>query len=338
MYGVVYNGLSSAYKANNVVLIGKTGTAQIASPNGGYMTGKYDTIKSFAGMFPKDDPKYIVYFSVKQLVGSANDMGVVLSKAVEEVAKYANITTEESDLDTSKIIEIPNFINKDISEISNFSEINKLQPIILGNGEQVIKQFPLNKQTVVIGNKLFVVLFMITMYFSGGLIPTFLVVNGLGLYNTRMALLILGAFSVYNCIICRSFFAAIPKELEESAYIDGCNVIHSFVRIVLPLSKALLGVMVLYFAVGHWNAYFNALIYVRDESMQPLQIFLRRILILAKQQTDSEQAGELAGQLIQREALIRYASIVVSALPLMILYPCLQKFFDKGVLIGSVKG
>lgn len=193
-------------------------------------------------------------------------------------------------------------------------------------------------KTDVYGNKFFVILFMITMYFSGGMIPTFLVVNRLGLYNTRLVLLILGAFSTYNCIICRSFFASIPKELEESAYIDGCTVIRSFTQIVLPLSKALLGVMVLYFAVGHWNSYFNALIYVREESLQPLQIFLRRILILAKQQTNSDEAAELLGELMQREALIRYSSIVVSALPLMILYPFLQKFFDKGVLIGSVKG
>lgn len=155
MYGVVYNGLSSAYKANNVVLIGKTGTAQIASPNGGYMTGKYDTIKSFAGMFPKDDPKYIVYFSVKQLVGTASDMGVVLSKAVEEIAKYAKITTEESDLDASKIVNIPNYINKDITEFQTFADINKLEAVILGDGNKIIKQYPLTDQTVVIGNKIF---------------------------------------------------------------------------------------------------------------------------------------------------------------------------------------
>ena len=156
MYGVVYNGLSSAYKANNVVLIGKTGTAQIASDKGGYMTGKYDTIKSFAGMFPKDDPKYIVYFSVKQLVGTASDMGVVLSKAVEEIAKYAKITTEESDLDKSKIITIPNFINKNINEFQTFTDANKLEPVILGDGNQITKQYPLNNQTVVSGNKIFV--------------------------------------------------------------------------------------------------------------------------------------------------------------------------------------
>lgn len=156
MHGVVYNGLSSAYKANNVVLIGKTGTAQIASPNGGYMTGKYDTIKSFAGMFPKDDPKYIVYFSVKQLVGTAGDMGKVLTKAVEEVAKYANITTEESDLDASKIIEIDNFISRSVEDVKNYASEKNLETVILGDGDTIIKQYPLQGQTVVSGNKIFV--------------------------------------------------------------------------------------------------------------------------------------------------------------------------------------
>lgn len=156
MYGVVYDGLSSAYKANNVVMIGKTGTAQIASPNGGYMTGKYDTIKSFAGMFPKDDPKYIIYFSVKQLVGTAGDMGKVLTKTVEEIAKYANITTEESDLDSSKIIKVDNFISKNVEELNSYSENKKLETIILGNGDKIVKQYPLQGQTMLIGNKIFI--------------------------------------------------------------------------------------------------------------------------------------------------------------------------------------
>lgn len=156
MYGVVYNGLSSAYKANNVVLIGKTGTAQIASQKGGYMTGKYDTIKSFAGMFPKDDPKYIVYFSVKQLVGTAKDMGDVLSKAVEEVAKYANITTIESDLDASKIITLPNLVNENVERVLEYSKEKNIMPIVLGSGEVVTQQYPLKNQTLVAGNKLFI--------------------------------------------------------------------------------------------------------------------------------------------------------------------------------------
>lgn len=188
------------------------------------------------------------------------------------------------------------------------------------------------------GRNLVMTMFMITMYFSGGLIPTFLVVNKLGLYNTRTILLVMGAFSVYNCIICRSFFAALPQELEESAEIDGCNPIRSFVQIVLPLSKALIGVMVLYFGVGHWNSYFSAMIYLVDEDKKPLQLVLRRILLRAQDLATMEEGGEYAAMMADREALIRYAVIVVSAAPLLIIYPFLQKYFDKGVLIGSVKG
>ena len=188
------------------------------------------------------------------------------------------------------------------------------------------------------GRNLVMTLFMITMYFSGGMIPTFLLVKGLGLYNTRWVLLILGAFSTYPCIICRSFFAAMPQELEEAAEIDGCNPLRSFVQIVLPLSKALMGVMVLYFGVAHWNAYFNAMIYIKEDAMQPLQVFLRRILILAQSAMNVEEGGEYAEAMADREALIRYAVIVVSSVPLLIIYPFLQKYFDKGVLIGSVKG
>ena len=180
--------------------------------------------------------------------------------------------------------------------------------------------------------------FMFIMYFSGGLIPTFLVVKGLGLYNTRSVLLVLGAYNTYNCIICRTFFSSMPKELEEAAVIDGCSVTGTFFKVVLPLSKALMGVMVLYFAVGHWNAYFDALIYIKDDALQPLQVFLRRILILAQQQAKMEEAAEYAQSLADLEALIRYAVIVVSSLPLLIVYPFLQKYFDQGVMIGSVKG
>lgn len=183
-------------------------------------------------------------------------------------------------------------------------------------------------------------IFLFTMYFSGGLIPSFLLVKSLGLYNTRWVLLILGAFNVYNCIICRSFFAGLPKELEEAAFIDGSSYMGTFFKVVLPLSKALLGVMVLYFAVGHWNSYFNAMIYTYDNEIQPLQLFLRRILI--QEQSSAEMMGgggdEFAAQQQYIAALIKYAVIVVSSLPLMVIYPFLQKYFEKGVLIGSVKG
>ena len=197
--------------------------------------------------------------------------------------------------------------------------------------------YALTKKTLP-GNGIFMTMFMIIMYFSGGMIPTFLVANKLGLYNTRWVLLILGAFNTYNCIICKSFFAAMPKDMEEAAEIDGCSPMKTFVQIILPLSKALLGVMVLYFAVAHWNSYFNALIYIRDDSKQPLQIFLRRILILAQIAAEGELGAEADMSVVEREMLLRYSSIVVSSLPLLIIYPFLQKYFDKGVMIGAVKG
>ena len=201
--------------------------------------------------------------------------------------------------------------------------------------------YVLSKGRQVVGNKIFMTIFMITMYFHGGMIPTFLLVQNLGLYNTRWVLLIMGAFSVYNCIICRSFFAGMPKELEEAAYLDGCSVIRTFLTIILPLSRTLLGVMVLYFAVAHWNSYFHAMVYTYDEKIQPLQLFLRKILVL--QQNSAEMmvnsgADEYAAEQEAVAALIKYAVIVVYSLTVMIIYPFLQKYFDKGVLIGSVKG
>lgn len=188
------------------------------------------------------------------------------------------------------------------------------------------------------GRNIFMTMFMIIMYFSGGLIPTFLQVQKYGLYNTRAAIIILGAFSTYNCIICRSFFAAIPHELEEAAEIDGCSPLRTFIRIILPLSKALLGVMVLYVAVGQWNAYMDCLIYIQDDTKQSLQVVLRRILVLAQNALLMEDSGEYAAAMADREALLRYSAMVVSSVPLLVIYPFLQKYFDKGVMIGSVKG
>ena len=190
------------------------------------------------------------------------------------------------------------------------------------------------------GRNLFMFLFMFTMYFSGGMIPSFLLVKSLHLYDTRAVLVILGAFSTYNCIICRTFFAALPHELEEAAAIDGCSTVRTFIQIVLPLSQALLGVMVLYFAVGHWNSYFNAMIYVNNEKYKPLQLILRRILILEQASANMMEGGgdEYAAEQFKLKELIKYAVIVVSSLPVLVLYSFLQKYFAQGVMIGSIKG
>lgn len=199
--------------------------------------------------------------------------------------------------------------------------------------------YALSKKTLP-GKGFFMTFFMIIMYFGGGMIPTFLLIQSLHLYNTRVVLLIMGAFSTYNCIICRTFFSGVPQELEEAAAIDGCSVYRCFLQIVLPTSKALLGVMVLYFAIGHWNSYFNAMMYINKDEYKPLQLVLRRLLVEVETSAAmmSGAADEYANEQYQLAQLLKYAVIVVSSLPVMILYPFLQKFFTKGVMIGSIKG
>ena len=188
------------------------------------------------------------------------------------------------------------------------------------------------------GRGLAMFLLVFTMYFSGGLIPTYLVVKSLGLLNTRAVLIILGSVSAYNIILIRTFFMSnIPNELQEAAFIDGCGNIRFFVTIALPLSTAIIAVIGLYLAVGYWNSYFTALIYVSDRSKSPLQIYLREILMANEKVSDIED-GELAGQYMQMLQVVKYAVIVVATLPVMCIYPFLQKYFVKGVMIGALKG
>lgn len=190
-----------------------------------------------------------------------------------------------------------------------------------------------------------VIMFMMafTMYFSGGLIPTFLIVKGLGLYNTRTIMLLIGAVSTYNLIIARTFFSSgVPHELEEAATIDGCSHARTFFTIILPLSKALIGVLALYYGVGHWNSFFSALVYINDRNKIPLQLVLREIF-LAEQLSNEDMLGqamsdEMQALQLQLSTLIKYAVIVVASVPVMIAYPFLQKYFDKGVMLGSLKG
>lgn len=190
------------------------------------------------------------------------------------------------------------------------------------------------------GRGFFMVYLLFTMYFSGGLIPQFLLIKNLNLLDTRLVLLIIGAVSVFNVIITRTFFQAIPSELEEAATIDGCSTFRMFFTIVLPLSKALISVMALYYGVSHWNSYFAALIYISDNTKKPLQLFLREILVMSQLSTSAAdaQSGELMYEAEKLQLFLKYSVIVVSSAPLLIIYPFLQKYFDKGVLLGSVKG
>ena len=179
---------------------------------------------------------------------------------------------------------------------------------------------------------------MFTMIFSGGMIPNYLLVRSLGLYNTMWALILPGAVSTWNLIVCRTFFQqTIPDELREAAELDGCGDTAFFLRVVLPLSASIIAVMVLFYAVTHWNSYYNALIYLSSTSKYPLQLVLRNILIV---NTLDDMVNDVATQAAQQRMgdLIKYGMIIVSSLPLLILYPFLQKYFVQGVMIGAIKG
>jgi putative aldouronate transport system permease protein len=190
-----------------------------------------------------------------------------------------------------------------------------------------------------VGRNFFILIVTITMFFSGGLIPLYLVVKGLGILNTRWAMILPQAVIAWNLIVTRTFFqASIPEELLDASRIDGCSNTQFFIRIVLPLSKAIIAVMVLYYGINHWNQYFNALIYLRNEALYPLQLILREILIQAQIQAQMLDDAETAADLIRIAETIKYAVIIVASLPLLILYPFLQKYFVKGVMIGAIKG
>ena len=180
-------------------------------------------------------------------------------------------------------------------------------------------------------------LFTFTMYFSGGLIPTYIVCSTLNLVNTRALLVILGSVSVYNIILIRTFCQnSIPEELREAASIDGCSNTRFFFSIALPLSKAIIAVIALYIAVHHWNSYYNALVYTTDTRLQPLQLYLRQLLLINTGSEDVADPDALK-EMQQMISSIRYAVIVMSSLPIMCLYPFLQKYFVQGIMIGSLK-
>lgn len=190
-----------------------------------------------------------------------------------------------------------------------------------------------------VGRGFLMKILIITKYFSGGLIPTYLVVKGLHLVNTPFVLIIMGSFSVFNLILCRTYFMnTLPIELQEAAEIDGCNILQYFLGVAIPLSKPIIAIMALYYAVGHWNAFFNGLIYVTDAKFYPLQLILRDILISGQSVDPSTLDPESLELMREIARTIKYGVIIVSSLPVLCLYPFVQKYFIKGIMIGSVKG
>lgn len=183
------------------------------------------------------------------------------------------------------------------------------------------------------------IILMITMYFSGGMIPAYIMISNMGLRNTRFYMIIAGMISVYNIIVARSFLSMnIPKNLQEAAAIDGCSPLYFFFKMVLPLSKAIMSVLVLYYGVGKWNDYMTALIYLNDEEKYPLALVLKEILIQQNSMLSYDQGDPM--EMMERMKVaesMKYGVMIVSTVPVLCLYPFLQKYFVKGVMIGSVK-
>lgn len=202
----------------------------------------------------------------------------------------------------------------------------------------ILAAYPLSRKDFV-GRNAIMALLVFTMFFSGGLIPTYLLIKNLGMLNTLWVMIIPNAVSIWNIIIMRTFFQqSIPGELQEAATIDGCSNIKILTRMILPLSMPIIAVTILFYAVGHWNAFFNALLYLSDKEKFPLQLILREILIQGQTNDMVKMSTESAIKQQREVEGIKYAVLVVANIPVLVLYPFLQRYFVKGVMIGAIKG
>ena len=188
------------------------------------------------------------------------------------------------------------------------------------------------------GKGFFNVMFVITMFFGGGLIPTYLLISDLGMLDTIWAILIPGAFSVWNMIIARTYYMGIPHDMQEAAEIDGASEMVYFFKILLPLCMPIIATIAMWQFVGMWNSYFDAMIYLNDAAKQPLQLVLRAILIQSQPEPGMVSDMQSTAARAQLAELLKYATIIISSVPLMILYPFFQKYFDNGIMAGAVKG
>ena len=201
----------------------------------------------------------------------------------------------------------------------------------------LLAAYPLSKQEFV-GRKFINTLYVIKMFIGGGLMPTYLLMDKLYLINTPWAIILPGAINVWNIMLAKTYFRSLPKELREASSIDGASEIIHFFKIVLPVCKPIIAVLMLYQFVGQWNSYFDAMIYLDDASLQPLQLVIRSILIQNTPATGMIADIQSTAEMAKIAELLKYSTIVISSLPLLIMYPFFQKYFDKGIMIGSVKG
>ena len=255
----------------------------------------------------------------------------------------------------NKIYEVPLLLWPRGFNVNGYTEILKNKDILVGFKNAVIYTglgtlvsvlvttlgaYPLSRKDLR-GRSMLTLFFTITMFFGGGLIPTYLVNQRLGIINTLWVMILPGAVGVYNMILMRTYFQQnIPSELVESAYMDGANVLQLLYKIVLPLSTPIIVVIAMFNGVGRWNSYFDAMIYLRDRARFPLQLILREILIQGQFGDDVNQTlvGSAQAELMMLKLTLKYSVVIVSTLPVLLFYPIVAKYFEKGILVGAIKG
>lgn len=200
--------------------------------------------------------------------------------------------------------------------------------------------YPLSRSDLM-GRKLLMKIAVFTMFFTGGMIPSYMLVNSLGMNNTYWALILPGAINVYNATIMRTFFEGIPMDLTEAAYVDGANDVRILWQVILPLSKPILFTLLLFYAVGHWNGFFSALLYLSDKSTYPIQMFVRSVVFsgdtLAMSMASYKSSTEMGAEMLSEEGA-KYAIILLSMVPILVVFPFVSRYFKSGVMIGAVKG
>lgn len=217
------------------------------------------------------------------------------------------------------------------------STIYSLVFTIVSVGITVLAAYPMSQKDLV-GKNIFNIFFVITMFFGGGLVPTYLLISDLKMLDTIWAIILPNAFNVWNMILARTYYQSIPAELREASAMDGASELVHYFKILFPVCKPIIAVLALYQFVGMWNSYFDPMIYLNNADMQPLQLVLRSILI--QNTPEPGMIADIAGlaEMTKIAELLKYSTIVVSSIPLLIMYPFFQKYFDKGIMVGSIKG
>lgn len=283
-------------------------------------------------------------------------INIILVSVISLIILYPLIfVVNASFSDPTRIYEVPLLLYPRGFNIEGYKEVLKSTDIWVGFKNAVlytvlgtiinlivttVAAYPLSRPGLR-GKRIITLFFTITMFFSGGLIPTYLVNQQLGIINSLWVMILPGALGVYNMILMRTYFSQnIPNDLIESAYIDDANDLWLLWKVVLPLATPIIAVMAMFYGVGRWNSYFDVLIYLQDRARYPLQIILREILVQGQFGQDMNQviAGSAESELLMLKMTLKYSVVIVSSLPVLLFYPVVAKYFEKGILVGSIKG